>query len=110
MNVYDEYLKKEGLKIPHEGDVEGTVAAEMRNDAIERIFYGKTATAATADEEADWYGMLLKAEEIREKSEEEAQWYHDHWSRARNRNVYKVTLEDSHGNILRHFHFEEDES
>lgn len=43
-------------------------------------------------------------------SKEEAQWYHDHWSRARNRNVYKVTLEDSHGNILRHFHFEEDES
>ena len=77
MNVYDEYLKKEGLKIPHEGDVEGTVAAEMRNDAIERIFYGKTATAATADEEADWYGMLLKAEEIREKSEEEAQWYRE---------------------------------
>ena len=68
------YLKKEGLKIPHEGDVEGTVAAEMRNDAIERIFYGKTAAA---DEEADWYGMLLKAEEITERSEEEAQWYRE---------------------------------
>ena len=74
MNVYDEYLKKEGLKIPHEGDVEGTVAAEMRNDAIERIFYGK---AAAPPEDADWYGMLLKAEEITERSEEEAQWYRE---------------------------------
>ena len=75
MNVYDEYLKKEGLKIPHEGDVEGTVAAEMRNDAIESIFYGKTAAAPVV--EADWYGMLLKAEEITERSEEEAQWYRE---------------------------------